>query len=85
MKKLILLICISFSLNAGAQAPKKPAADTAKAQPNYFLIGLLPDFKLLFSAVATPGDITPNQKTALLDWINKGLTEIKADTLSKKK
>jgi len=86
MKKMILLACIAFTLSAQAQQkPVQPKADTAKPIQKYFLIGTLDNYRLLFSAVSTPGDVTPNQQKLLMDWINAGLTELKTDTLPKKK
>jgi len=37
----------------------------------YALVGKIGDFQLLYKAVSSPGDVTPNQITALLAWIQK--------------
>ena len=71
MKKVITVLMIMFSLWATAQTkkpePVKQAADTS----TYALVGKVDAFALLFKALATPGDVTPNQLNALLQWIDK--------------
>jgi len=74
MKKIILAIFISlFSLISYAQK------DTA-----YALVGKLPEFNLLYLAIQSPGDVTPNQSKFLLEWLNK-LQMILPDTVKKAK
>lgn len=73
MRKLITILLIAISFNATAQKKPdatpvaKPAVDTA----TYALLGKADAFTLLFKALATPGDVTPNQLNALLVWIDK--------------
>lgn len=66
MKKTILLIAIILiSVVSFSQTEKsKPAKDTT-----YYILGTMPDFTLLYRAITSPGDITPNQLQALAKWI----------------
>lgn len=55
-----------------AFAQKKDSA--AKKEPvdtTYILGGNFPDFQLLYKAVTSPNDVTPNQISALAAWIQK--------------
>lgn len=43
----------------------------------------MPDFSLLYKAVATPKDVTPNQQEAILKWIQT-IRKPETDTTHKK-
>jgi len=66
MKQFFLIAAIIFSLSANAQTKEKPKADT-----NYVMVGKFADFQLLYKALMSPGDVTPNQVNALAAWIQK--------------
>ena len=60
MKQLLIILTIltsSFIVNA------------QKRDTVYVLNGYIKDFQLLYSAVVTPKDVTPNQVEAILRWI----------------
>lgn len=90
MKKLIIALFVLLSLNASAQKAPAAKTDTVKLiQPpatlaNYILTGKLSDFQLMALAIFSPGDVTPNQKNTLSEWINKNLQPV-ADSATKKK
>jgi len=74
MKKLIIATGILL-LSAAVFAQKK---DTVKQAPPakdtlYYIVGKIENYQLLYTALKTPGDVTPNQVTALLLWIEKNL------------
>lgn len=92
MKKVFLMIAVAVSLSASAQTQKpvtkapanKPVTDTTKAEPGFYLLGRLDDFKLLYTILVSPGDVTPNQVKGVAEWINKGIQPLVADTTRKK-
>ena len=67
MKKTIitLTILITSFFCFGQKQDVKP--DTA----TYILIGKIGDFQLLYKALISAGDVTPNQFKALASWIEK--------------
>lgn len=73
MKQLFLIAAIIFSVTVNAQAKKDSTIKKAApiADSTYVLGGKLQDFQLLFKAVTSPGDVTPNQISALTAWIQK--------------
>lgn len=94
MKKFILIsvLMLTIASFAGAQnksianikdqirpVPAGPKQDTA-----YVLVGRIPDFQLLYRAIVSPGDVTPNQAKALAEWLNK-VQMILPDSINKKK
>lgn len=64
MKK-ILIVCIFSVLSIMSFGQVAPQKDTA----SYVLQGKIDDFQMLFLGLQSPGDITPNQKEHLLEWI----------------
>lgn len=79
---MVLAVLISFS----ASAQQKPVTDTTKKQQEaYFLMGTLEGFKLLFTAVNSPGDVSPNQLKLLSEWISTGVQKVPAADSTKKK
>lgn len=71
MKKSILVLLLLISGITYGQS-KAPLVKPAKPDTSlYFIAGNINDFKLLFAAVQSPNDVTPNQVKALLNWINK--------------
>lgn len=81
MKKLLFAIVLALTASASsAQSGKqKPATDSI-----FVLAGKLQDFQLLYRAVESPGDVTPNQSKAILDWI-KGIRLIPVSDTTKRK
>lgn len=76
MKKLILVIGILF-LSASAFAQKKDSVVTKQPTDTlYYVVGKIENFQLLYAAVKSPGDVTPNQVAALLVWIEKNVAMI---------
>lgn len=77
MKKIIITVLFALLLvNSNAQSKKdttKAAVDTSTL---YFLVGKLPDFNFLYSALKSPGDVTPNQVNAILVWIEKNVQAV---------
>lgn len=71
MKKAITVLLIMFSISAAAQTKKPEPVTQVVDTATYFLVGKVDAFTLLFKALATPGDVTPNQVNALLQWIDK--------------
>lgn len=59
--KILLLLLISSVCFAQKPQPK----DTA----NYFLVGKLADFQLLYKAVADPDNVTRKQVSDLAHWL----------------
>lgn len=78
MKKTIMITFTMLSLTCAAQ--QKQTNDTT-----YFLAGKITSFQLLYAAIANPDDVTTNQKKKLLDWLDRGLQAIPADSISTKK
>lgn len=76
MKKTITIAFILLATNSFAQQK----VDTS----NFILKGKLADFELMYKAVASPDDITPNQKRAVLKFI-EGLKPEKDSTSKTKK
>lgn len=71
MKKSILILLLLISGIAYGQN-KSPLIQPQKPDTSlYFIAGNINDFKVLFTAIQSPGDVTPNQVKALLNWINK--------------
>lgn len=65
MKKTIITLTVLIASIACFSQKEKQDTST------YVLIGKLPDFQLLFKAIATPDDITKNDAKALAAWIQK--------------
>lgn len=86
MRKKMFTCLVLICLSIGAMAQSKPGVDTSKAKAPevFFLIGDLSTWQLLYKAVATPMDVTPNQQSALMDWINKRLQAVPVDSTKKK-
>lgn len=78
MKRAITISLLIISLNVSGQEvrglPKQslPKADTV----NYALVGKNEHFILLYKALITPGDVTPNQLNSLIEWVDKGRQKI---------
>lgn len=71
MKKSILILLLLISI-VGYGQNKAPLIQPQKPDTSlYFIVGNINDFKLLFAAIQSPNDVTPNQVKALLNWINK--------------
>jgi len=51
----------------------------------FFVIGDLGQFKLIYSSISAPDDVTTNQKKALLDWLIKNVQALPTDSTGKKK
>lgn len=81
MKQLLLIASILFSVSVNAQAKKDTTVKKEPMDTSYVLVGKFPDFQLLYKGITSPGDITPNQLSALAAWIQK----IEMLTLPKKK
>ena len=64
MKKLLIIPFVLIVIGLSAQ--KK---DSVNIDTSYILTGKLSDFRLLYAAVKTPRDVTPNQQDALAKWI----------------
>lgn len=78
MKQLFLIAAVIFSMSVNAQTKsgsqevrKTESKEAEKMDTTYVLRGDFPDFQLLYRAVKSPGDITPNQMSALAAWIEK--------------
>jgi hypothetical protein len=74
MKKLLALILICGSLTSAAQTKDtsgKKAKEVKADTTDFVLLGKFQDFQLLFTAVVSPGDVTPNQIQALAAWVRK--------------
>lgn len=76
MKKTIIFILSLIWINANAQTSKKGnikiEKEEYKKDTSYVLKGKFPDFQILYTQITSPGDVTPNQKDALINWI-KGI------------
>lgn len=78
MKILLLAIIIFWSTVSNGQ--KRFKSDSTKIKTSgpapaqigqaFFLVGILDNWKLLFSAVTTPDDVTNNQRKQLAQWLN---------------
>jgi len=68
MKKTLVIAAILISSLAFGQ--KKDSIKIEK-DTTYILQGKLQDFQLLYLAVTSPGDVTPNQQKAVAAWIEK--------------
>lgn len=64
MKKIIVILLAFLASNSFAQQQK---ADTS----TFILKGKLPYFQLMYKAVVSPDDVTPNQKRAVLKFIEE--------------
>ena len=74
MKKILTAIALMICMTSVAQT------DTTKKQPKqYYLIGEIGAWQLLYKAITTPGDVTPNQVKSLAEWMDR-IREIPADT-----
>lgn len=92
MKILLLAIIILWSTVSNGQ--KRFKSDSTKIKTSgpapaqigkgYFLIGTLDNFKLLFSAVTAPDDVTNNQRKAIAQWLNS-VKELPTDSTKQKK
>ena len=69
MKKTVLFIAMAFVFSTSF-AQTQPV-DTTKKDPVQYLPGRESTFSLLYTALLSPDDITPNQKKALAEWILK--------------
>lgn len=67
MRKTILVIVIMLTATAAFCQAKPAAKDSAV----YYLLGQVKDYQLLYAALTQPGDVTPNQIKALVEWITK--------------
>lgn len=63
MKLSILIAAFLISLSSRAQS------DTTRKDSSYVLTGKLTDFQLLYAAINSPGDVTPNQIKYLSTWL----------------
>lgn len=62
MKQIITIAFIFLATTSFAQQQRQ---DTS----NFILKGKLADFELMYKAVASPDDVTPNQKRSVLKFI----------------
>ena len=81
MKKIILIITVLFSTQCFSQAK-----DTVKAKTpdQYYLIGELPMWQVMYKAVKEPGKVTREEEAMLLKWFDN-LQKLPADTTKKNK
>jgi hypothetical protein len=68
MKKTLIAIALLLALSP---VFAKPKTEQPKNDTTYYLLGRITDFQLLFRAVTTPGDVTPNQVKAIVEWISQ--------------
>lgn len=71
MKKTITTIIICLSMTMAFGQTKESAVKKEPVDTTYILGGNFPDFQLLYKAVISPGDVTPNEMKALAAWIQK--------------
>lgn len=76
MKKLIIALFLFATIQTLAQQK----ADTS----TFILKGKITDFELMYRAVSSPDDVTPNQKRSVLKFI-EGLKPEKDSTSKTKK
>lgn len=80
MKKIILIISILLSVQCFSQIKK----DTVKTKDQYYLIGELPLWQVMYKAVKEPGKVTREEEAILLKWFDN-LQKLPADTTKKNK
>lgn len=80
MKQLILIFFLFFSMQCFSQVKDT----TAKAPDNYYLIGGLPLWQMMYKAVKEPNKITREEEATLLAWM-ANIQKIPADTTKQKK
>lgn len=82
MKKTFITASILLaSLLAVSQRKENVKTDTTK---HYYVIGDFETFKALYLAVASPDDITANQRKAILAWLDKNVAVLSTDSTKKK-
>lgn len=67
MRKTIIAIALILTASVAFSQAKPAAKDSAV----YYLLGQVKDYQLLYAALTQPGDVTPNQIKALVEWITK--------------
>ena len=77
MKQLLTIVFIFLASNSFAQQQKQ---DTS----TFILKGKLADFEIMYKAVASPDDVTPNQKKEVLKFI-EGIKPEKTDSTKEHK
>ena len=78
MKQVLIIAAIIFSSVVNGQTSKDTTSKLKIVAPKYepkdttyVLGGNIPDFQLLYKAVTSPNDVTPNEMKALAAWIQK--------------
>ena len=72
MKKVIIAVALLI-LSFASFAQKDSNKVNQQKDTLYYIVGKMENFQLLYSALKSPGDVTPNQVSALLVWIDKNL------------
>ena len=81
MKKVIIAVALSIlSFTSFAQKDSVKVKDTL-----YYIVGKMENFQLIYGALKSPGDVTPNQINALLVWIDKNLAILPQQNVKPKK
>jgi hypothetical protein len=89
MKKTTLIISMilitGFCFGQKNSNPLSQQKDSTAAPATYVITGPAEIFRLLYTCVNNPDDITNNQRKKLADWMNKSLFVMSSDTTRKNK
>ena len=83
MKKMITVLAILISIHGFSQTKNQQQIVQKNDSLNFHIVGKISDFELLYLYLKSPGDVTPNQKASLINWVEK-LTPISDTTKTKK-